>query len=451
MKKNKTERWFNVFAVTLSLILTVVFPLNSLAKDSDPIISTNGQQLFPIGFYELPKCDADLTAMADAGINILRCGNKKDLERISNAGMMAAYYLNLAGGKTENLKKQVESVMDHPALVVWEGPDEIVWTFTAASWLWRKGERAVFDQKGEWWKQTLEAFEYSEQKAQQIIPKLIEGIELVKEVDHNKHPVWINEARNSDVKFCRQYMDHIDITGCDYYPIRGKIRDAVKLGKTTERWSQTGRGKPVWMVLQACSWSELGKPGDHHWAPEAYPTFEESRLMAYISIVYGAKGILYWGSSKEKTPEDFRQSVYAITSELSVLQPFLVAPEQNDEKVSVIEAMTAGQVEGWFKENEGWPPPQKLGVRSACRKVGNEWLIMLVNEDNSPHYGVEVAGLEKLNNKKLHLLYGVENVIVNKGDFITRMKPFEVKVFSTSRKFETDQKTGRDYAGVFAE
>ena len=173
--------------------------------------------------------------------------------------------------------------------------------------------------------------------------------------------------------------------------------------------------------------------------------------MAYISIVYGAKGILYWGSSKEKTPIDFRQSLYALTSELSALQPFLVAPEENVEKVRLIEAMTAGPVEGWFEENEGWPPPQKLGVRSSCRRIGNEWLIILVNEDNSPHYGVEVAGLEKLNNKNLHLLYGVENVLVNNGDFITRMKPFEVKVFATSRKFETDQQTGRDYAGVFAE
>jgi hypothetical protein len=204
------------------------------------------------------------------------------------------------------------------------------------------------------------------------------------------------------------------------------------------------------MVLQAFSWSELGEPGSHHYAPEAYSSFDESRLMAYISIVYGAKGILFWGSSKEKTPADYRQSLYALTSELSALQPFLVSPEQNVAKVRLIEAMTAGQVEGWFSEKEEWPPAKKLGVRSSVRKTGSDWLIILVNEDDSPHYGVEVAGLDDLNKRKLHLLYGEENVFVDKGDFITRMKPFEVKVFATNQKFETDQQNGRDYIGIFA-
>ncbi len=450
MKERRIQRWFNEFAFILFLIVTGVLPLNSRAQDNGSISSTNDQKLFPIGFYELPKSDADLTAMANAGVNLVRCGNRNDLERVSQAGMMGVYYLNLAQGKTDDLKKQIESIMDHPALAVWEGPDEIVWTFTAASWLWREGESTVFDHKGEWWMQTPEAVKYSEKRAEEIIPGLIEGIELVRKLDHNKRQIWINEARNSDVKFCRQYMDHIDITGCDYYPIRGKIRDAIKLGKTTERWSQTGRGKPVWMVLQAFSWSELGEPGSHHYAPEAYSSFDESRLMAYISIVYGAKGILFWGSSKEKTPADYRQSLYALTSELSALQPFLVSPEQNVAKIRLIEAMTAGQVEGWFSEKEGWPPAKKLGVRSSVRKTGSDWLIILVNEDDSPHYGVEVAGLDDLNKRKLHLLYGEENIFVDKGDFITRMKPFEVKVFATNQKFETDLQNGRDYIGIFA-
>ncbi len=453
MEERKKWCWNKHLVNIVIFVLTVgcLSPVNSFAQGEGFIKTEKGQRLFPIGFYELPKSDAELSKMAASGINLIRCGSRKDLERISNAGMMGAFYLALSQGKTDKLKKQVESVMDHPALAVWEGPDEIVWTFTAMSGLWRKDQAGIFEHKGEWWMQTPEVIQYSENKAKEIIPKLIEGIDLVRGLDRANHKVWINEARNSDVKFCRQYMDYIDITGCDYYPIRGEIRDAIKVGKTTERWSHTGRGKPVWMVLQAFSWSELGTPGSHHYAPEAYPAFDEARLMAFVSIVYGAKGILYFGSSQEKTPPDFRQSLYALTSELSALQSFLVSPEQDIEQIRCIEALTAGPVEGWFHEKEGWPPLEKLGVRSSFRNAGNDWLIILVNEDNSPHYGVEVSGLDDLNGKNLNLLYGEENVKVSKGGFVTRMKPFEVKVFATSRNFETNQLKGRDYAGVFVE
>ena len=230
VRKNRSRNKL-VANIMIFIFFVVGFSIgNSFALDNGYIITDNGQKLFPIGFYELPKSDADLATMASSGINLMRCSSREELDRISKAGMMGAYYLALAGGKTENLKKQIETVMDHPALAVWEGPDEIVWTFTAASWLWRDTPSKVFEHKGEWWKQTPEAIRYSENKAKEIIPKLIEGIDLVKDLDQGHHQVWINEARNSDVKFCRRYMDYIDITGCDYYPIRGETRDAVKTG-----------------------------------------------------------------------------------------------------------------------------------------------------------------------------------------------------------------------------
>ena len=38
--------------------------VNSFAQGNGFIISENGQRLYPIGFYELPKSDADLSTMA---------------------------------------------------------------------------------------------------------------------------------------------------------------------------------------------------------------------------------------------------------------------------------------------------------------------------------------------------------------------------------------------------
>lgn len=432
-------------------MVLMLVPIGTVFADGDGFIaSRDGHRLFPIGFYELPGNDADLARMADSGVNLIRCRSEADLDRVAEAGIMGIMSLNLAQGGTEELRQQIDAVRNHPALAVWEGPDEIVWQFTGMSRLWREGPQKIFSHDGEWWMQTPEVVRYSEEKADEIIPKLIGGIELVRSLDTKGRQVWLNEARNSDVAFCRRYMDYIDITGCDYYPIRGEIRDAVKLGKTTERWIRTGRGKPVWMVLQAFSWDSLGEPGSFYHRSEAYPSFDESRLMAYISVVYGAKGLLYWGSSQTRTPPDFRESLYALTRELAALQPFLTAPEEDCETVTLIECMTAGRIEGWFEENEGWPPPRKLGVRSSVRRRGIDWLVILVNEDNCPHYGVEVSGLDLLDGAELRLLYGEESVTVGHGDFVTRMKPFEVKVFATKGDWETDRLTGRDYQGIIA-
>ena len=49
-----------------------------------------------------------------------------------------------------------------------------------------------------------------------------------------------------------------------------------------DRWDAIGRGRPVWMVLQAFSW-HVAKSG----RTRLYPTFAQSRFMAYDSIAHG--------------------------------------------------------------------------------------------------------------------------------------------------------------------
>jgi hypothetical protein len=316
--------------------------------------------------------------------------------------------------------------MTHPALAIWEGPDEVVHNFTAWSGLYRT--KKIYKSPDAWAKQSPEAVAYSEEQARQIIPKLHEAIELIRTLDQNKHQIWINEAAKSDLKFVRQYIDHIDITGCDIYPVKEDSRDVAVIGEATERWKKVGRNKkPVWMVLQAFSWSELGDYYGHKTV--VYPSFNESRFMAYDAIVHGARGILYWGSQYLKSAE-FRQSLYALTSELAALQPFLVAPEYSHAHLTLVE----------LKRDLS-----TRGVRMSVRRAGQDWIVILVNEDDSPYLGVEVTGLDELNGHTLELLYGDENVTVERGEFITRIKPLEVKVFATTRKWETEQRKGRNF------
>ena len=197
------------------------------------LLVKDGRLLFPIGCYELPKQDAELKKMAQSGINLVRCNNKTDLDRASSVGILGWISLPLQSGSSDSLRKRIESLVTHPALAI-KSPDE-------------------------WSKQTPRAIKYSEEQARQIIPKIHDSIELIRTLGHKKRQIWINEAAQSDLKFVRQYMNHIDITGCDIYPVREGRRNVAIVGDATERWKQVGRNqKPVWMVLQAFSWSELG-------------------------------------------------------------------------------------------------------------------------------------------------------------------------------------------------
>jgi hypothetical protein len=392
------------------------------------LLTQGGRVVFPIGSYEMPKSDAGLKSMAEAGMNLVRCGNAADLDRAARAGMLGWVSVPMQIGDDPKgvLRKAIDSVKAHPALAVWEGPDEVVWNFTALSQLFKSGIHKV---KDEWWLQTPHARAYAEREAAQIMPKLREGARLVRTLDPKRRPLWINEAARSDLGYIRQYIDAIDITGCDIYPIHEKEKDPAMVADYTDRYKAVGRGRPVWMVLQAFSWGNL-----KGYSTEAitYPTFDETRLMAYTSLSHGSKAILYWGSAYVPPDEPFRASILAMTSELSALQPFLVAPEDKTVRVKLIESEGRGQA-------------GDRGVSWMARRTATDWLIVLANEDARAHMGVEVSGLALLNGRALHELYTGDSVKVSRGEIVARLAPHQVKVYSTSRKFETARLAGREY------
>ena len=179
-------------------------------------------------------CSSDL-------INLIRCGNRDALDLAHEQGMMGWVPLSVQQGATPGLRKQIETLRNHPALAVWEGPDEIVWTFTAYSFL---KERAGFTRE-DWNNQIPKAVNYAKKEGDKVITKMNEGIRLVRELDERNLPFWVNEAADSDVKYVRDYIDSIDITGCDYYAVRKAGTDLQSIGRLVDRWDAIGRGKPV--------------------------------------------------------------------------------------------------------------------------------------------------------------------------------------------------------------
>ena len=379
----------------------------------------NDRQRFPIGSYEFPGDRERLISMAESGFNLLRCGNRDALNKAHELGLMGWVPLNVQDGATPELRTQIESLRDHPALAVWEGPDEIVWTFTAYSFL---KERAGFTRE-DWNSQIPKAVNYARREGGRVIANMHDGIRLVRELDRRNLPFWINEAADSDVKYTRDYIDSVDITGCDYYAVRKTGSDLQSIGRLVQRWDAIGQGRPVWMVLQGFSWHTIRPDRER-----LYPSFDQTRFMAYDGIVHGTRGILYWGTQTIDDPL-FRESLHALTAELSQLETFLVGDDY-PVKVAVIDDLF---------DKPG------LGVRGMLKHSKGDHLLILVNEDDHRHLGVEVTGLKLLNGRTLHLLYGDERTEVQQGGIVTRMQPYEVKIYCTSARFETKRTQGRDY------
>ncbi len=422
------------FVLFVSLIL---FPGLS-AGQGDGLLMRDGVSVFPLGSYDLPSDEAELEAMVEAGFNLFGCRNEQDLDRVEDHGVYGWVRLRMEDGATDALREQVESLKDHPALAVWHGPDEFVWHLSSgASHLADAGL-----ERQDWWTLDERALEHAEEHIEERMPRLIEGIEHVRATDDGKHQIWFNEARQSDLQYTRQYIDYIDITGADDYPVKPRHRYINRVGPGVSRWLEVGKGRPVWYVLQAFAWDELDDPDVDE---PTYPSFSESRHMAYSSLTHGASGLLYWGSHRMQSEEfeQFQAALFSLVSEIDQLQPFLTAPELAQVSVRDVPEIPDGEDRSTAIKRELDP-----GVSHMARRFGRDWIIVLVNEHDDPKMGVEVRGLDHLNGEELKLLYGSEELEVRSGRIVTRLRPLEVKVFATDRKWESEDQQGRDYPGT---
>jgi len=84
----------------------------------------------------------------------------------------------------------------------------------------------------------------------------------------------------------------------------------------------TGPNRPLFMVLQAFAWEMLqDKEGIHERREEKvlYPTYRQSRFMAFQALIKGANGIVYWGSHYTPQPSDCWTGVKRVTREVADL------------------------------------------------------------------------------------------------------------------------------------
>jgi hypothetical protein len=198
---------------------------------------------------------------------------------------------------------------------------------------------------------------------------------------------------------------------------------------------EIGKGKPFYLVLQSFSYGDMEKYKDPYYGKVdiVYPSFAESRYMAYSAIAHGANGIFYFGAQYAKSVE-LLQSVSAVVSELASLQPFLTSGEQKDVKVKVIQRKL--------------PICDYESVSCIARRFGRDWMIALINETDNYQMDVVVENLKNLNGIHLVELYGNDEVTISDEELQLIMKPREIKIFASDKKWETNRTEGRDYPGL---
>ncbi len=439
------------------------------AVDKDGMLRVDGQRRFILGLYEEARDDAFAREAADTGFNLIRVGaNKEALDRAQSHGLQA--WIPLGGlpvadeTGASQLKETVEAWKSHPALAVWEAPDEALWNewwsrINRAQPRWEQVDDAIRAFQGnEEQKKALQAehakwnrfrstARYAQaEEVEEGIRKIVglppaeerlsdwrkgvettfenlrRGCETVRAADPH-HVIWFNHAPRNSMQDLTKYGTLADIVGCDIYPVPFgpdvghsdlAERNLAIVGRFTERMAASVPGKPAWMVLQGFGWEDIGEGRSE--SPRPRPTYAQSRFMAYDAIVNGARGILYWGTAYIPKDSPLWADIKRLVSELHNLEPFLSAPDAN-EKIQVTPHLSSASDE--------------KTVRWLAKEWGGRWAIVLVNESDSPQ-AFDIGGLNAMNGKQLSVLNGDETLTVQNGKvtFGLRSQTAEILVSS---------------------
>lgn len=479
-------------SVVLAVLATTFF-LNtapggqSKLLNSDRMILIDGQPRFILGLYENPKDDAVLKEAVDAGFNLIQCSaDMAALDRLDRLGAKA--WVNLGGvldlsedtsSRRQQLTETVRHAANHPALLVWEGPDEILWNnwwmtmeqlrpeletmrktaggkselesvHRRARDLFERGLYPEFENaRAEFWRMAGQPSPHPKVRIDDAPARvrksgagITAGIGAVRELDA-RHVIWLNHAPRNSLDDLRLYNRAADMVGCDIYPAPPNFgvghSDLANTGLTsvgwyTERMRQAAPGKACAMVLQGFGWRDLQsqvKESERVVGIGRRPTWAESRFMAYDAIIHGANAILYWGTAYMKPVEDDGTTVNGrprlwrdllrVARELRALELALVAPPLKPPTVR--QAATYGSVDG-------------TGILCSLRRVQNDFVLIVVNE-TADGLGFSLENLPtKLNGRTLYRLYSPEEHKVSDRRMTDGIRPKEVHVYATSRRFE---------------
>jgi len=349
------------------------------------IAIVDGKKFFPIGLWGSIGRGTfadEFRFLREAGFNVMGVrADSNTLDIAKQEGFKIFQFGYVPGGRTcaekcVSAEKDLSAIRRHPALLAYLPYDEPLW-----------GGRS------------REELEDTYTAIRQADPA---------------HPVFINEAPRNVISLLRNYARNTcDIYGVDIYPVpEGNSHSELEnrglgsVGAYTARCVEVvNRRKPVWMTLQAFAWNRFT---NLKLPPEAgnYPTWEQSRFMAYDAVINGAQGLLYWSLNVGHS-ERFWQDLRKVTRELSYMSSILVADTVLPAKLHC----------------------DDQNLRIMQKKLDGKDYFLVVNRSKKI-ITTKFSGLPP-KTKMLYVLLEEHPAIVNHGSFTLTFPAYGVKVFAS--------------------
>ena len=372
--------------------------------ENDGMLFLNGKRTFIIGSYHLSKSENPFQELSEAGFNYVRVRAKKEELDAAHENQLMSWIVTgfIKMDKAEQSKKRIIDLIHkfktYPSLLCWEMQDEPAFT-------WNSAELRIKPEP------------------------LIQTYQLIKQEDA-EHFVYTNHGPVNLVSTLQKYNPSTDIVACDVYPViphgirityaiypdglQGDLLNPYisQVGEYVDKMKRVvNNSKPVFMVLQGFSWEMLRKENDRDPAMIKYPTYEESRFMAYNAIIHGATGIIYWGTAYTPQPSPFWSDLKKVTRELGNMQEVLAAPKINL---------------NLEKEYHELRYSVDTGVEILAKEFNGKTYLITANADKNP-VKISLLGLNKF--KKANVLKEDRTIGIEDGELIDYYEPFGVHIY----------------------
>ena len=322
---------------------------------------------FPFGVYDKPRTDDEWRSWKAAGIDLMPCGSRERLDLAGEHGMFGWARMPLVvndSASERKLRDAVEAVMDHPALAIWQAPDEPIHFASKHPPDGRplKEPWTLSDEDRAEWQARLDT----------VVNGMARGAEIVRELDPTR-PLWLNDTAGADRDALARVSTAFDVVGFDMYPVgRAPEQPLPLFGRVLDDYATCAPDCEVWPVQQAFSWSLLNDVD-----AEAFPTREELHFIAWQSLTRRVTGLHWWGIRHVAPDHEFLSLLWEVVSELSALRDLFLGAD----------------VPGVQVTTHYLRMPPILGVGHLARQTGDRLLFALVNEDPYMHTAV-VAGID---------------------------------------------------------
>ncbi len=376
---------------------------NSNQFDSDEMIKIDGVRTFIIGSYHHPKTKNPFKELSSNGYNYVHASPEKAiLDSAAKYNLMTWVTTSIVNDKvksdTTRIVELVNNLKNHSSLLFWEISDE-------------------------------PAFNWNNPEPRITHEKMLEAYKLIKSHDQ-KHLVFTNHGPVNLISTLQKYNSSTDIVGVDVYPViphgitpsyaiypdglQGDLLNPYisQVGEYIDKMKKVVKNsKPVFAVLQGFAWEMLKPSGERDLSMILYPTYEESRFMAFNAIVHGANGILYWGTNYTPQPSQFMDDLNKVTRELAELQSVLAS--------KTVELNIK-------KEYHELMYSIDTGVEIMVKKVDGKTYLLTVNSDKNP-VKVTFSGLSGFN--EASVLSENRKIEIANGKFIDSYKSFGVHIY----------------------